>query len=85
MICAKNAIYQVDVLWKPFTADKCTSLAGKPKLFFIQACRGEAADSGIKISPRTLRQTETDTVPYYTIPTHADFLMAYSSRQGECL
>jgi caspase-like apoptosis-related cysteine protease len=28
--------YEVDMLWKPFTADKCKSLTGKPKLFFIQ-------------------------------------------------
>lgn len=29
-----------DSLWESFTADNCPSLAGKPKLFFIQACRG---------------------------------------------
>lgn len=27
--------YQVSKLWKPFTAEKCKSLAGKPKIFFI--------------------------------------------------
>lgn len=36
LICAKDAIYKSDRLWKPFAADKCITLAGKPKLFFIQ-------------------------------------------------
>jgi caspase-like apoptosis-related cysteine protease len=31
-----NIMYNVDLLWQPFTADKCPTLAGKPKLFFIQ-------------------------------------------------
>jgi caspase-like apoptosis-related cysteine protease len=31
-----SVCYNVDMLWKPFTADKCPTLAGKPKLFFIQ-------------------------------------------------
>jgi caspase-like apoptosis-related cysteine protease len=31
-----NIMYNVDMLWTPFTADKCPTLAGKPKLFFIQ-------------------------------------------------
>lgn len=28
--------YPLQDIWRPFTADKCPSLAGKPKLFFIQ-------------------------------------------------
>jgi len=35
-ISARDVIYKIDQLWKPFTADKCLTLAGKPKLFFIQ-------------------------------------------------
>ena len=33
---AKDAPYKPDRLWTPFTADQCPSLAGKPKMFFIQ-------------------------------------------------
>lgn len=36
MICAKDVVYKADKIWKPFTADNCTTLAGKPKLFFFQ-------------------------------------------------
>lgn len=83
LLCARDVIYKSDRLWKPFAADKCLTLAGKPKLFFIQACRGDESDSGIILSPRSLIQTETDTtVVSYAIPTHADFLIAHSSIQG---
>ena len=35
-IYAYDKLYDVEDLWMPFTADKCSKLAGKPKLFFIQ-------------------------------------------------
>jgi caspase-like apoptosis-related cysteine protease len=33
---AYDVLYSVDKLWSPFTADKCPTLAGKPKIFIIQ-------------------------------------------------
>jgi len=36
IIYARDAIYKPETLWTPFAADKCPSLAGKPKLFFLQ-------------------------------------------------
>jgi len=35
-IYAYDCYYNVKELWVPFTADKCLSLAGKPKIFIIQ-------------------------------------------------
>lgn len=35
-IYAKDNPYPVEFLWNSFTADKCLTLAGKPKLFFVQ-------------------------------------------------
>lgn len=36
LLHSTDSLYPVDMLWTPFTGDRCTSLAGKPKLFFIQ-------------------------------------------------
>ncbi|XP_033230599.1 caspase-1-like [Belonocnema kinseyi] len=69
-------LYPVDTLWNFFTGEKCTTLAGKPKLFFIQACRGERLDKGVKIIH------ETDSGSTYSIPAYADILVAYSTYDG---
>ncbi|XP_041837961.1 caspase-3a [Melanotaenia boesemani] len=57
-----------------FRGDRCKSLVGKPKLFFIQACRGTDLDAGI----------ETDSADDGTtkIPVEADFLYAFSTAPG---
>lgn len=36
VIHARDHSYKPETLWMPFTGDKCSTLAGKPKLFFIQ-------------------------------------------------
>ncbi|TDH16360.1 hypothetical protein EPR50_G00019170 [Perca flavescens] len=56
-----------------FRGDRCKSLVGKPKLFFIQACRGTDLDAGI----------EPDSVEDgIKIPVEADFLYAFSTAPG---
>ncbi|XP_076686886.1 caspase-1-like [Andrena cerasifolii] len=68
--------YPVEMLWAHFTGDKCSSLIGKPKLFFIQACRGTRLDAGSQVVH------ERDGVDSYSIPTYADILVAYSTYDG---
>ncbi|KAM3963460.1 caspase-1 [Aphomia sociella] len=79
ILYAKDTHYKAENLWYNFTADRCPTLAGKPKLFFIQACQGDRLDSGI-----TLSSTETDgsSSTQYRIPVHADFLIAFSTVPG---
>lgn len=79
LLYAHDAAYKADSLWHYFTADRCQSLAGKPKLFFIQACQGDKLDPGVSLKERT----ETDGfAPTFRIPTQADFLIAYSTIPG---
>lgn len=78
---AKDYSYKPDVLWNSFTADKCASLAGKPKIFFIQACQGNQLDEGTKLV--RVSRTEVDSnAQSYKIPNHADFLIAFSTVPG---
>lgn len=35
-VYARDTPYGVELLWNAFTPDKCPTLAGKPKLFFLQ-------------------------------------------------
>ncbi|XP_075216979.1 uncharacterized protein LOC142322137 isoform X2 [Lycorma delicatula] len=78
-LMAKDYAYPTEHLWTPFSADKCPSLAGKPKIFFIQACRGSKFDPGMRL----VNQDQTDNIALsYKIPTMADFLLAYSTFEG---
>ncbi|XP_003737022.1 caspase-3 [Galendromus occidentalis] len=67
-----------DQIFEPFTGENCRSLLGKPKLFFIQACRGDNLDKG------ALARDQPDSVngDVYRLPSHADFLIAYSTVAG---
>ena len=80
---SKDTHYKLEAITSYFSADRCPSLAGKPKLFFIQACQGDNLDGGAVMRREA---TETDSNGYqsmsYTIPVHADFLIAYSTIPG---
>lgn len=81
MIYALDSYYHSDELWLPFTSDKCPSLAGKPKLFFIQACQGNKKDAGLTVQSDS-SQMDSIAPQEYSIPTMADFMIAYSTIPG---
>ena len=68
--------------------DVCPSLAGKPKMIFIQACQGTETDAGVRIKPRGPRQrhTSSDSVNSvslpYCIPNYSDLLIYSAAYTG---
>lgn len=77
-IYAKDIAYPIETLWSPFTTDNCTSLAGKPRFFIIQACQGGKLDGGFR-----MERSQTDgPSSSYKLPKYADFLIAHSTMSG---
>ncbi|XP_008841734.1 caspase-6 [Nannospalax galili] len=88
-IYAYDAKIEIQTLTAFFKGDKCQSLVGKPKIFIIQACRGDQHD--VPVVPVDLvdhhqdkldNVTEVDSASVYTLPAGADFLMCYSVAEG---
>ncbi|XP_031774251.1 caspase-1-like [Apis florea] len=74
-----GSFYSINIIWQLFTADSCPSLAGKPKLFFVQACKGSEGDEGIEGTEDTYTDSNE---PSFIIPTRADFLYCFSTSEG---
>lgn len=58
---SRDTIYQTQELWLRFTGDKCPTLVGKPKLFFIQVKEPRW------LVNRSRRQTRQDRTRQYTL------------------
>ncbi|OXA60052.1 caspase-1 isoform X2 [Folsomia candida] len=93
----KNTVYMrdgvqipINLCWENFEANKCPSLAGKPKIFIVQACRGKSYDSGTLLHPAIQtdldvfnRSDVTDSSTFsYVIPNAADIVIAFSCPLG---
>ena len=60
---------QVKEMWDFFVGKNCKSLIGKPKLFFIEASRGDSSDYGADLDDQS-------------IPKTADLLVVSSTTEG---
>jgi Caspase domain len=78
---AKDDSYKVSEIWEPFVGDNCPSLIGKPKLIFLQACRGYKIDLGAKVQFYGQGPYQSTIL----IPTMADVLVMYATFDGELL
>ena len=90
VFCSDGNTIPIETLHDMFS--NCNTLSGKPKLFFIQACRGDGEDEGVSVAADigiscyeqlTSNQVDssTDAVkkPAPRVPTQADFLYAFST------
>ncbi|KAG7461762.1 hypothetical protein MATL_G00194560 [Megalops atlanticus] len=80
----KISIQEITALYK---GDKCRSLVGKPKIFIIQACRGDKHDNPVTpmdVVDHDMKTNEVvvDAGVVYALPSGADFLMCYSVAEG---
>ncbi|XP_064115673.1 caspase-7-like isoform X3 [Macrobrachium nipponense] len=80
-----DSMVDTSELWINLTPEECPSLAGKPKLFFIQACRGDDTDLGVQLKKPGALRVQTDSIDDatlsedYAIPLYADLLMMWAS------
>ncbi|KAM4709344.1 caspase-3-like isoform 1-T2 [Discoglossus pictus] len=77
LIYGTDSALPIKNLTSLFRGDRCKSLAGKPKIFFIQACRGTDLDAGVEMDSGSEPGEDTQ-----RIPVEADFLYAYSTVPG---
>lgn len=75
---AKDDKYYAEYIFDSFKSDVCKTLAGKPKIFIIQACRGDRLDHGSIINFDVEDSNSSDV----RIPQWADYIMAYSTIPG---
>ncbi|KAG8226250.1 hypothetical protein J437_LFUL004807 [Ladona fulva] len=83
-ICASDDSFKVEEVFEKFKSDKVPTLAGKPKIFLFQACRGMKQDEGVNALRNATSSvtTDSDSARYFSLPTTADFLFLYSSMEG---
>ena len=85
---ADNHYIEVEKITDMFRGNQCPQFATKPKLFFIQACRGDDEDEGFNV-PRGPNHVEADSdseseqLPV-KMPSDSDFLIAYSTTKEKC-
>lgn len=65
-------VYLQKLAYEKLNAEECSCLRGKPKLFFVQACRGE--EEG-----RIASEGGTTVAPVKHLPLESDFLFSYAT------
>ncbi|NXM71578.1 CASP8 protein, partial [Serilophus lunatus] len=77
-----DAFVNIKDLVSCFSGSNCPSLAGKPKLFFIQACQGSVGHTAVPVEADFSGHLETDATPPTFIPDQADILVGMSTVEG---
>lgn len=84
VVYATDQIVLTSEIVQLFQDHKCKSLKGKPRLFFIQACRGNVLDSGVDL-PVVVDEVDAgleEIVDVTPCPIYKDFLIMYATPPG---
>ena len=78
---------RVEDLMSEFKATNCPTLRNKPKLFFIQTCRGSSKDETFSATSGNFEScmdtfSPDSTLPRSVCPQEADFLLAFATAPG---
>jgi len=86
VVYGTDGILHLKTILDVFRPRSCPTLAGKPKLFFIQACRGPSLSGTARVVADGADEDETDWGEYnfiaQSIPLSRDYLLAYSAPPG---
>lgn len=79
---SSDGSFSIEKLWERFIGDKCKTLIGKPKIFFIQSCRGDKLDKGVNLFRSDVVDAQTSHKCTITLPSLADQLVMYATPEG---
>ena len=77
--CELVEIQDITALFKGVA---CPSLASKPKLFFIQACRGRNFDKGAQLQADAAEISSEEAMRHNAEPNESHFLLGYATPPG---
>ncbi|XP_071109868.1 caspase-3-like [Haliotis cracherodii] len=82
-----NEWLTIDSIISPFKAANCPLLAGKPKLFFFQSCRGEETQEAVPVQSnvdggKTPAATKIKDEVDKMVLTEADFFLSFATVVG---
>ncbi|NXN58656.1 CASP8 protein, partial [Rynchops niger] len=76
---ADHELVNIKDLISCFKGSNCSSLIGKPKLFFIQACQGSVGHPAVILKEDFSGHLETDATPLTSIPDESDILVGMAT------
>lgn len=74
-------VIEISQITSQFRGAACHSLADKPKLFFVQACRGRDIDPGVRTD--AVRNSDEDAMRHSAEPNEGHFLFGYATPPGK--
>lgn len=76
-----SQLVDIDDLVTPFKGNRCHKLIGKPKMFFIQSCRGTIDDEMVEVFESDGPQKHS-LQQQHTLPSEADFFFGFATTRG---